>query len=173
MNPKLAVALVVVALSSILLIKVVGGGMLTAQGQLERGHELVQEGDAEGALEMFNSASKRFEPGSDEWYEAAKGRTLALVGIDPPRSSMEFLVLADAAPAHFDEQDYKLLIGRLNDERAYFIALTIIDSGLTRWPENETLLIYLTKLRAKAEELGNENLVDAIASMPYAFSGDE
>ncbi len=173
MNPKIVVPILILAMASIVLVKVVGGGLMTAEGQLERGHELLQEESFAEACEMFNGASQRFENGSDEWFEAAKGRSRALAHTDAPQCQAEFLGLAKQFPDAFVEQDYMLIVGDLFSARAYTSAHAVADGGIQRWPESEALLAYIPKIRAKAEALGNTELTDTIDSHPYAGGGGD
>lgn len=151
MNPKIVIPILILAMASIVLVKVVAGGLMTAEGQLERGHELLQEGSFEEACEMFNEASQRFENGSEPWLEAAKGRIRALAGTNAAQCQAEFIGLARQYPDAFAEKNYMQVFGDLFNARAYTAALAVANAGMRRWPGNESLTALVAKIRAKAE----------------------
>jgi hypothetical protein len=134
------------------------------------GRGALARGDAKSALERFDAALARSQPGDREHFRAAMSRCEALALLGDLAARPSFLELARREPERVLEDDYSIVCGALLGADATLEAIEVMKAGHDRFPESARMKAMVESVLAAArreETEGDPEAVRRLMTMGY------
>lgn len=137
-----------------------------------QGYAALGKGDAESAVDHFADALKSLKPGEPGYDRARMGEIEAKIHLKPDAAAKSFLDYAAQQPDEVDAADYQKVGVKLSENKALTDAVSVLDAGLKRFPDNPTLKAAIAKTLAAAQQVGDNGALDALRGLGYVGSGE-
>jgi hypothetical protein len=127
----------------------------------------LQGGDSARAVKLLQGHVQGLDQASAEYREASILLCSALAERQPGEAKDTLLKLVEAQPAGVTSKEFKDVQSYLQTHEHFSEAIDVMDAGLKRWPNDETMLKVKDVLIAAIQSAGDEEATAKLRGLGY------